>query len=275
MIKAISMWSFPHQLGVEACFNLAKRLGYQGVEVTCDLKGRFHVGAGEEDCENTRRLAHKIGVQLISLASNAAWNVCPTSDSAPERERAVELYRRMIQISRWLGVDSIVVIPGAVQIPGNPKFKPVRYDTAYERAVEFIEKLLPFAEKYQIRICIENVWNHFLMSPLELKDFVDSFDHPSVRICFNVGNVLRFGLPQHWIEILGSKVHRIHVKDYKLSVNWLDGFCPLLEGDVPFKEVMKALKKQGYDRSVTAEVSPSTEATLKHASKALDKILKM
>ncbi len=275
MIKSISMWSFPPNMGVEQCFILAKKLGYQGVEITCDLKGRFTVGAGEEDCENVRRLAHKTGILLTSLASGVAWTLSPTSDSASVREEAVEKYRRMIQISRWLGVDSILVVPGAVQIPWDPKFKPVRYDLAYERAADFVEKLLPFAEKYQIRICIENVWNHLLMSPLELKDFVDNFDHPSVRIYFDVGNVLRFGLPQHWIEILGSKIHRVHVKDYKLSGNWLEGFCPLLEGDVPFKEVMKALRKLGYDRSITAEMLPPSEAILKHTSKALDKILKM
>ncbi len=269
------MWSFPPQLGVEQCFTLAKKLGYQGVEITCDLKGRFHVGASEEDCENTRRLAHKIGIQLTSLASKVAWTISPTSDSSADREKSVELYRRMIQISRWLGVDSILVVPGAVQVTWDKKFKPVRYDTAYERAADFIEKLLPFAEKYQIRICIENAWNHFLTSPLELKDFVDSFDNPSVRIYFDVGNIMRFGLPQHWIEILGNKVHRVHVKDYKLSGNWLAGFCPLLQGDVPFKEVMKALRKLNYDRSLTAEVSPPTEATLKETSKSLDKILKM
>ena len=275
MIKSINMWSFPSKLNMEGCFNLAKKLGFQGIEITCDLKGRFNVGASEDDCENARRLAHKVGIQPISLASNVSWSVCPTSDSASEREKAVELYRRMIQISRWLGVDSILVVPGAVQIPWNPKFKPVHYDTAYERAAEFIEKLLPFAEKYQIRICVENAWNHFLMSPLELKDFVDSFDHPSVRVCFDVGNVLPFGIPHHWIEILENKVHRIHIRDYKLSGNWLNGSCPLLQGDVPFKEIMKTLKKQGYDRSLTAKVSPSTEAMLKHTSKALDKILKM
>ncbi len=275
MIKSISMWSFPPSLGVEDCFNMAKKLGYQGVEMTCDLKGRFSVSASEEDCENTRRVAHKLGIQITSLASHVAWTVSPTSDLASDREKAVELYRRMIQISRWLGVDSILVVPGAVQNPFDKKFKPVRYDTAYERAAEFIEKLLPFAEKYQIRICVENSWNNFLMSPLELKDFVDSFDHPSVRIYFDIGNVMRFGVPQHWVEILGNKVHRVHIKDMKLDGDWLDGFCPLLQGDVPFKEVMKALKKQGYNRSITAEVLPATEATLKHTSKAMDKILKM
>jgi len=275
MIKSISMWSFPPSLGVEECFNMAKKLGYQGVEMTCDLKGRFTVTASEEDCENTRRIAHKLGIQITSLASHVAWHVSPTSDLASDREKAVELYRRMIQISRWLGVDSILVMPGAVQNPMDKKFKPVRYDTAYERAAEFIEKLLPFAEKYQIRICVENSWNNFLMSPLELKDFVDSFDHPSVRIYFDVGNVMRFGVPQHWVEILGNKVHRVHIKDVKMNGLWLDGFCPLLEGEVPFKEVMKALKKQGYNRSLTAEMIPATESVLKHTSKALDKILKM
>jgi hexulose-6-phosphate isomerase len=263
-------------MGVEECFVSAKKLGYQGIEMTCDLKGRFHVGASEEDCENTRRMAHKTGIQLTALCSSVAWSVCPTSENSSDREKAVELYRRMIQISRWLGVDSILVVPGAVQIPWDKKFKPVRYDTAYERAAEFIERLLPFAEKYQIRICVENAWNHFLTSPLELKDFVDSFDHPSVRIYFDVGNVLKFGLPQHWIEILGTKIHRIHIKDYKFTSNGAPGgFCPLLQGDVPFKEVMKALRKLGYDRSMTAEVDPATDDTLKHSSKALDKIMKM
>jgi L-ribulose-5-phosphate 3-epimerase len=275
MIKSINMWSLPAKLSVGDCFTMAKKLGFDGVEITCDLKGRFHVGASEEDCENTRRLAHKAGIQLTSLASSVGWTISPTSDSGADRDKAVELYRRMIQISRWLGVDSIQIIPGVVQHPWNNKFKPVRYDDAYERAAEFIEKLLPFAEKYQIRICIENCWNHFLTSPLELKDFVDSFDHPSVRIYFNVGNVLRFGLPQHWIEILGNKVHRIHVKDYKLSKNWTEGFCPIFEGDVPFKEVMKALKKQGYDRSLTAEIGPCNDATLKATAKALEKLSKM
>jgi len=275
MIKSISLWSFPEKLNLEQCFVLAKKLGYPAVEMTCDLKGRFTVGASEEDCENVRRLVHKVGIQLTSLASGIAWSISPSSDSAVVREQAVERYRRMIQISRWLGVDSILVVPGAVQIPWDPKFKPVRYDHAYERAVDFIEKLLPFAEKYQIRICVENVWNYFLTSPLELKDFVDSFDHPSVRIYFDVGNVLRFGSPVHWIEILGAKIHRIHVKDYKLSGNWMEGFCPLLEGDVPFKEVMKALRKLGYDRTITAEMMPPSEAIVKHTSKALDKILKM
>lgn len=275
MIKSINMWSFPPKLGVEQCFSMAKKLGFQGVEITCDLKGRFHVGASEEDCQNVRRMAHQMSIQLTALASDIAWTYCPTSDSASHREKAVDHYRRMIQISRWLGVDSILVVPGAVQIPWDDKFKPIRYDTAYERSVDFIEKMLPFAEKYQIRICIENAWNHFLMSPLELCDFVDSFDHPSVRIYFDIGNILRFGVPQHWVEILGKRIHRVHVKDYKLSGNWLEGFCPLLEGDVPFKAVMSALRKSGYDRSLTAEVSPPTEAVLKHTSKALDKILKM
>jgi L-ribulose-5-phosphate 3-epimerase len=275
MIKSINLWSFPTNMKLEECFNVAKKLGYQGIEMTCDLKGRFHVGATEEDCENARRLAHKSGIQLTSLAGGVSWTLSPTSDLASEREKSIEFYRRMIQISRWLSVDSILVVPGIVQHPWDKKFKPIRYDVAYERSIDFIEKLLPYAEKYQIRICIENAWNHFLTSPLELKDFVDSFDHPSVRIYFDVGNILRFGSPQHWLEILGNKVHRIHVKDYKLSGNWLEGFCPLLEGDVPFKEIMKTLRKQGYDRSLTAEVLPATEASLKHTSKAMDKILKM
>jgi L-ribulose-5-phosphate 3-epimerase len=275
MIKAINLSSFPASMNVEQCFTLAKKLGYQGVEMSCDVKGRFTLNGTEEDCENLRRHAHKLGIQITSIVGNFCWTVSPSSDSASEREKSLELYRRMIQMARWLGVDSALIVPGIVQIPWDKKFKPIRYDLVYERSIEFIEKLLPSAEKYQIRLCIENSWNHFLMSPLELKDYVDSFDHPSVRIYFDIGNNLRYGLPQHWIEILGSKIHRVHVKDYKLSGSWLDGFCPLLEGDVPYKEVMKALRKLGYDRTLTVELPTSNEGALKHASKALDKIIKM
>ena len=150
------------------------------------------------------------------------------------------------------------------------------YDVVYERALEAIKRLAPYAEKRKVIIGLENVWNKFLLSPNEMRDFIDEIDYPYVGAYFDVGNVILNGYPEQWISILGNRISKVHFKDYRRSVGTLDGFVDILSGDVDYPAVMKALEDIGYDDWVTAEVFPQgkySESILDVTSKAMDIIL--
>ncbi|MCD6352057.1 MAG: sugar phosphate isomerase/epimerase, partial [Armatimonadetes bacterium] len=156
---------------------------------------------------------------------------------------------------------------------------PVPYDVCYQRSKEAIEELIPAAAETGVKLGLEPVWNMFLLSPLEWREFVDSFNSEWVSVYFDVGNVLLTGFPEQWIPILGSRITRVHVKDFKRSVGTLDGFCHLLEGDVNWPAVMAALREAGYDGWLTAEVGPQSPYAPEHlihvTAQAMDRILAM
>jgi hexulose-6-phosphate isomerase len=168
----------------------------------------------------------------------------------------------------------MLYVPGAVQIPWDPKYAPVRYDHAVAWAREAAGKLAEVAHNHKVQLCIENVWNGMFYSPLEFRDFVKSLGSSSVGIYFDVGNVL--GLhqhPPHWIELLGSLIKRVHFKDFKKSVGNITGFCDLGEGDLPWPETIQALRAIGYDRTVVAEMIPWNPGVLERTSAAMDRLL--
>ncbi len=126
----------------------------------------------------------------------------------------------------------------------------------------------------QVVIAIENVWNKFLLSPLEMRDFIDSFKSNAVGAYFDVGNVLLIGYPEQWIRILGHRIKRVHVKDFKRSVGTVEGFVDLLEGDVDFTAVKEALADIGYDGYLTAELLPFTPGRPEKTARAMKEIFK-
>jgi hexulose-6-phosphate isomerase len=125
-----------------------------------------------------------------------------------------------------------------------------------------------------VAIGVENVWNKFLLSPLEMRDFLDKIASENVACYFDVGNVVLTGYPEQWIDILGHRIKRVHLKDFKRSVGTLDGFCDLLDGDVDYAAVMAALRRVGYDGPLTAEFF-NCEGKLEQLSSAMDRILAM
>jgi len=149
-----------------------------------------------------------------------------------------------------------LVVPGAVNVAFEPGSEIVEYDVAYERALSALKELAPVAEELKVSIGVENVWNKFLLSPMEMRDFIDAVGSPYVGSYFDVGNVLFCGYPEHWVKILGSRIKKVHFKDYRRNVGSLDGFVDLLAGDVDYKSVKAALDKIGYDNWVTAEMLP-------------------
>src|SRR5690606_28245567 len=132
------------------------------------------------------------------------------------------------------GVGTILVITGAVGVDFIPGCEVVQYDRAYDRALEAISKLAADAKANNVHIGIENVWNKFLLSPLEMKTFIDATGSEYVGSYFDVGNAVQNGYPEHWITILGHRIKKVHFKDYRRQAGGLHGFVDLLAGDVNY-----------------------------------------
>ena len=155
-----------------------------------------------------------------------------------------------------------------------PDAEVIDYDVCYRRAGEAVRQIVSTAEETGVTVCIENVWNKFLLSPLEMRDFIDSFKSKMVGAYFDVGNILLTGYPEQWIKILGPRIKRIHVKDFKKSIGTVEGFVDLLDGDVNFEVVKKALAQIKYDGYVTSEILPFAPGKPEKTAKAMKKIFK-
>jgi L-ribulose-5-phosphate 3-epimerase len=277
MKKSISYWSFPGGLEGKAslakCFRDAKKYGFQAVEPALGDTGDVTPATTKKECEAIAADAKAAGVEMSSLATGMFWGKSLTANDPAVREEAIAIGKALVEKAAWLGLDAVLVVPGAVDVFFLADAEKVPYDVVYERSLKAMKKLAKTAEKFKVKIGVENVWNKFLLSPLEMRDFVDAVDSKYVGTYFDIGNVMLTGFPQHWIGILGKRIVRIHIKDFKTSVGTAAGFVDLLEGDVPWAEAMKALKKAGYKSYVTAEMIPWHEGLLEKTSKAMDKIL--
>ena len=277
MKKGISIWSFTDQSDLKKCFETAKDAGFDGVEVALDQKGPVSLESTKEDILAVKKLAEEVGIELYSVASGLYWTYNYTSDNEDNRNKAKEITKKQLQVASWLGCDTILVVPGAVQVVFEPDGEVIDYDVAYDRALEALKELAPVAEELKVAIGVENVWNKFLLSPLEMRDFIDKVNSPYVGSYFDVGNVLYSGYPQQWIKILGSRIKKVHFKDYRVAVGSLDGFVDLLAGDVDYVAVKKALDSVGYDNWVTAEMIPPykqySETIIYNTSNSMDRII--
>jgi L-ribulose-5-phosphate 3-epimerase len=276
MKKAISIWSFSNKTIREA-IDISKLAGYEGIEPALDETGEIGLETNEKELTDIKKYAEDKGIKIRSLATGLYWSYSLTSNNETVRKKAYAIAEKQIETARILGADTILIVPGAVGVDFIPDCETVEYDTAYERALEAFMSLKKKAEEAKVNIGIENVWNKFLLSPLEMRDFIDRIDSPYVGAYFDVGNVLYSGYPQHWIKILNKRIKKVHFKDYKREAGGLHGFVDLLSGDVDWPKVMKAFKDIGYDDWVTAEMLPPythyPEQIVYNTSAAMDKIL--
>src|SRR5690606_6192715 len=150
---------------------------------------------------------------------------------------------RQIEVAHALQIDAILVIPGAVGVDFIPGCEIVPYEKAWERTSKLIATAVPQATSAGVRICVENVWNKFLLSPREMNAFIDQFESEFVRAYFDVGNVIVNGYAEDWVRTLGHRIARVHFKDYRRNVGSVGGFCDLLSGDVNWDEVVAALRE--------------------------------
>ena len=252
----------------------AKDLGFDAIELAIADKGVLTHQTTQGQCEDIAAMCKKNGIEISSLASGESWTCSPTANDPEHRARIIEFTQKALQITKWLGTNAYLFVPGAVDVFFLPEAEVIPYDICFERACEAVGQILPGAEETGVVICIENVWNKFLLSPLEMRDFIDSFNSEMVGAYFDVGNVLLTGYPEQWIRILGKRIKCVHVKDFKRSVGTVEGFVDLLEGDVNFQTVKEALVDIGYDGYVTAELLPFEPGRPEKTAQAMKKIFK-
>ena len=258
MKTAICGISFPPGIEPEETFRIAKDAGFDGIEPPFAADGPVSLTSSEDDLRRYRDAADQAGLDIPSVTGGLYWGTPFTSDDPDVRARALDIARAHLKAASVLGADTVLLVPGVVHAFFVENCPVVRYDHAYERSLAAMKELAPLAEELDVHIGVENVWNKFLLSPLEMARFVDEVGSDRIGCYFDVGNVVPFGYPEHWIEVLGRRIRKVHVKDFKAeaSVTSMAGFVDLLQGDVNWPAVMTALAEVGYDGYLTAEMIP-------------------
>jgi len=280
MIKCISYWAMKDGLAgthpVDDALTQAKAAGFAGLELCMASEGALNVNTPQAECERIRAQAAKMGLATETLASGMSWGFNPTSDDPAVRQKSIDLHAAALQRAAWLGCKAMLFVPGVVKSPLCPDL--IRYDVAVDRASEATKRLLDVATKVGVDLCVENVWNGLFYSPIEFRDFVDSFKSPRCGIYLDVGNLMGYHQhPPHWIELLGKRIRRVHIKDYSENFSFLGAysFCALGAGQVPWAEIMKALRAVGYNGTLVAEMMPWDPSLLARTSAAMDIIMAM
>ena len=282
MKKSINQCAFPYpeRMSLQQCLQLAKDAGFDGIELNYDLDNDLSPKAGTKEFTEIRKLAEKIGIAISGLCSFLFWPYPLTSNDPEKRSRGMELAAKMTQAAHDLGVENLLVVPGAVHIPWRTDHEPVPNDVCDRRAREAIGKLLPGAEKLKVSLNIENIFfNGYLMTPMEMIAFVDSFNSPNVRVHFDTGNIMLFQFPEHWISVLGKRIKNVHFKEFtKKGTDYsLETFRPLLDGTTNWPAVMEAFEATGYRGYLTFEYFHPyphyPEALIYQTSDSLDRIL--
>lgn len=277
MKKGINIWSFPESTPLQACLQTAKKAGFAGIELSLNETGELGLATTEAEAGRIRRQVQDEGLEIAGLATGLYWSYSMTSESAERRNKAMDICRKQLELAAALGTDTILVIPGAVGVDFIPGSEVVDYDKAYDRALEAISALAGDAQAAGVSIGIENVWNKLFLSPLELRSFIDTIGSPYVGSYLDVGNIVHSGYPEQWVKILGSRIKRVHFKDYRRQAGGLHGFVDLLAGDVNYPAVVRALRETGYNQYVTAEMIPPythySEQIIYNTSSSMDAIL--
>ncbi|MBX7255965.1 MAG: sugar phosphate isomerase/epimerase [Candidatus Hydrogenedentes bacterium] len=251
---ALIFGMLPKDLSEEDRFKLAKKCGFEGIESepVDDLAAAKKRGD----------LAKAAGVPIHSVIYGG-WDPTLTDPDTAKQEAARAKVESALRSAQAMGADNILLVPGVVK--GE-----VTYDQAWERSTKHIRTLIPVAEELKVIICIEEVWNNFLLDANEMAKYVDQFNSPWVRAYFDIANVVKFAEPQAWIRTLGKRIYKVHVKEYKKA----DSSWPNLgEGDVNWPEVRKAFAEVGYQGFGTAELGGGDEAYLTDLRKRMDTLL--
>lgn len=288
----INQFCFPAPCDVSEALHRAKGLGYDCMEIcltadrkpgpavgsvtdALDISGYFnrllHEHAGEAEFLQLRRMAEEVGIPLCSVGGIISFSIYPLTAREPEVvQTSMDAVRRMLDAAQVLGAASALVIPGVAT-------EDMAYEEAYTTAQERVSELADYAPS--VGLMIENVWNNMLYSPLELARFVDEMGRKNVGICFDIANARRFGYPEQWIRTLGGRILEFHCKDYRMSVDNINGFTNLLDGDVNYPAVMAAIRDIGFDGDLIVELIPPAhhlvERTLRHALETLRELCQM
>jgi hexulose-6-phosphate isomerase len=256
--KALLLSMLPKSMSYADRFKLAKDAGFAQIE--CPTT------PDQAEAEKLKKASDDAGLPIHSVMNMAHWKY-PLSSADPEvvaeSRKGMEISLRNANL--W-GAQTVLLVPAVVNAETS-------YKDAWTRSVAEIKRMLPLAEQLKVIIAVEEVWNKFLLSPLEFANYVDQFQSPWVRAYFDVGNVVISGYPQDWIRTLGNRIVKLHFKDFKFPNRKMAEWVPLREGEIDWKEVHKALAEVGYNGTATVELPPGDEAYLREVSHRVDLIL--
>ncbi|HEV2669623.1 MAG TPA: sugar phosphate isomerase/epimerase family protein [Gemmatimonadales bacterium] len=219
----------------------------------------------QSKAEEMKRAADTANVRIDSVMNVDHWQYPLSSSDPAVVEKSLAGMRTSLHNAKLWGADAVLLVPAVV----NPQ---TSYRDAWTRSQAQIRKLIPLAEQLNVVIAIEEVWNKFLLSPLEMAQYIDEFRSPWVRAWFDVGNVVLYGYPQDWIRALGKRIVKVHLKDFKRTEGgyaWVN----LGDGDVDWPAVRAAFAAVGYTGSVIAELDGGDAAYLEDVSRRIDRLL--
>lgn len=247
----------PASLSYADRFKLARDVGLEVVQAPTT--------PDEHQAEEMKKAADGAGIRIDSVMNMAHWKYPLSSSDPAVVETSLAGMRTSLQNAKLWGSDAVLLVPAVV----NPQ---TTYREAWTRSQKEIRKLLPLAEELKVVIALEEVWNKFLLSPLEMASYIGEFQSPWIKAWFDVGNVVLYGYPQDWIRTLGKSIVKVHLKDFKRRE---DGYAwvNLGDGDVDWAAVRQAFADVGYSGSVIAELKSGDEAYLRDVSGRIDRLL--
>jgi L-ribulose-5-phosphate 3-epimerase len=272
MKKAINAWSVPGSVSFEEMFKSISAAGFEGIELNVDGAGAsshsLTLESGRSDYDRINALSCQYNLPVCSI-STSLYGGTLGSNNELERERGKNVLRKQLECASALGADGILVVPGGI---GDD----TSIWNAHENSKQSLMEMVPEIEQAKIKVGLENVWNGFFASPMDMVRLIDELNCTYVGAYFDVGNVAINSYPEYWIEILAHRIFKIHVKDF-LHSGWNQGsFVNLLQGDIRWDRVVKVLAAAGYDGFLTAELAemPKTPGYLySTTAQALDVII--
>ncbi len=247
----------PGKLDYADRFKLVRDTGFEVVQALTE--------PDERKAEDMKQAADAANIRIDSVMNVDHWQYPLSSSDSAIVEKSLSGMRTSLHNAKLWGSDVVLLVPAVV----NPQ---TSYRDAWTRSQAQIRKLIPLAEELKVVIAIEEVWNKFLLSPLEMAQYIGEFHSPWVQAWFDVGNVVLYGYPQDWIRTLGKRIVKVHLKDFKRTENgyaWVN----LGDGDVDWPAVRQSFTEIGYAGSVIAELEQGDEAYLRDVSRRIDRLL--
>jgi L-ribulose-5-phosphate 3-epimerase len=257
--KAVEFSMLPKSLGIRERFQLAKEAGFEAIE--CPTT------PGAAEAEEMLGASKQAGLPIHSVMNQAHWSKPLSSADPGVVEESMEGMRTSLRNAKMWGADTVLLVPAVV----NPE---TGYAQAWERSQRQIRKLIPLAQELKVTIGIEEVWNKFLLSPIEFARYVDELESPWLKAYFDVGNDVFYGYPQDWIRTLGARIAKVHLKDFQLDrPNGRFIWRNLGEGDIDWPAVHQAFADVGYNGFMTTEINGGDAAYLKDVAARVDRFL--
>ncbi len=260
MYKALNYWVYGGFSGDKTPYefiDFAVEQKLDGVELTVGDALPFDIT--EAECRKIRAYAAAKNIGLRSLATGFYWGCSLGAADEAERQKALAFTRSYLAIGSWIGVEAILVVPGATRVAWDDSRPVLSYKTVWEQSSKSLKELEPEARRLGVAIALENVWNRFLLSPMEWKCYIDQFNSDYIGMYFDTGNCCYIGRPQDYLELLGTRIKAIHLKNFVETdcAGGLHGFGDnLLEGALDFPALFAAMAQAGYHGPVTVEMIP-------------------